>query len=164
MEIDFNQRTLSSPELMVTWQAYQKLRHEKPELFGLKSTGLASLDFILQGGVEFGQYVLVGGAQKMGKSTLLKHIANAYGEQDVNSIFFTAEMTNMQLGTMFVSGATGIERSRIRGLGLETEDWARISEAADEISKLSLTFNYGFSTLTDIKNIIIETTKETTIE
>jgi replicative DNA helicase len=156
MAIDFNQRTLSASELMVTWQAYQRLRHEQPELFGLKSTGLASLDFILQGGVEFGQYVLIGGSQKSGKTTLIKHMANAYGEQDVNSIFFSAEMTNMQLGTMFVSGATGIERSRIRGLGLEVEDWEKISEAAPDIGRLSLTFNYGFSTLTDIKNIIME--------
>jgi replicative DNA helicase len=154
LEIDFNQKTLSSTQLMVVWKAYQRLRHEKPELFGLKSTGLASLDYILQGGVEFGQYVLVGGAQKSGKTTLLKHLAQSYGEQDVNSIFFSAEMTNLQLGTMFISSATQIERSRIRGLGLEVEDWDMIENASENIGKLSLTFNYGFSTLRDMINVI----------
>jgi replicative DNA helicase len=148
------QRTLSAEEMMQNWIRYQKLRHEYPEYFGLKSTGLASLDYILGGGVEYGQYVLVGGAQKSGKSTLLKHIAKSYGEQDVNSVFLSAEMTNMQVGTMFVSEATQIDRTRIRGLGLKDADWEIIEDKARDISKLSITFNYGFSTVKDIVECI----------
>jgi len=161
MEIDLTQRTMSAGQMVLTWKAYQRLRHEKPELFGLKSTGLASLDFILQGGVEFGQYVLVGGAQKGGKTTLLKHIAKTYGEQQVNSIFFSAEMTNMQIGSMFVSGATQIERSRIRALGLNAQDWEKIDAVEEEIRDLSLHFNYGFATIKDIKDVVKEVEKVT---
>jgi replicative DNA helicase len=137
-----SERTMPADVLMDAWKRYQKLRHEHPEYFGLKSTGLASLDYILGGGVEFGQYVLIGGAQKSGKSTLLKHIAKAYGEQDVNSVFLSAEMTNMQVATMLVAEATEIDRTRIRSLGLKDDDWEII------------TFNYGFSTVKDIYDVI----------
>ena len=47
-DIDYNQKTLNAAELMTAWKSFQKLRHEHPELFGLKSTGLASLDHIIQ--------------------------------------------------------------------------------------------------------------------
>lgn len=161
MEIDFTERTLDTSRLLLTWKAYQKMRHEKPELFALKSTGLASLDHILQGGVEFGQYVLVGGAQKGGKTTLLKHIAKSYGEQDVNSIFFSAEMTNMQIATMFISGATNIERSRIRAIGLESKDWETIDESIAELEHMPMHFNYGFASVKDMKSVITEVEKIT---
>ena len=62
--------TVSSKELSSQWIQIQKHKQEHPELYRLKSTGLAALDKILGGGLEPGQFVLVGGAQKSGKTTL----------------------------------------------------------------------------------------------
>lgn len=138
------------------WMIYQKQRHEHPELFGLKSTGLAMLDTLLEGGIELGQYVLIGGAQKAGKTTLLMKLADSFARQRVNSIFFSAEMNNMQLGSMLFSTYSGIERSRIRKLGLEIADWTRLEIAGEKIEQLTLAFDFGFSTVSDIIDSIEE--------
>ena len=73
--------TLSSAELVKQWMEWQKLRHERPELFGLKSTGITDLDKIIGGGIELGQLVYVGGGQKSGKTTLLMRINKAFMKQ-----------------------------------------------------------------------------------
>ena len=149
-------RLLYADELASEWMDYQMLRYKHPEKFALKRTGLKQLDLILEGGIELGQYVLIGGAQKSGKSTMILKVAKAFGEQLVNSVIFSAEMTNMQLGTMLFSTISGVERSKIRKLGLEIADWAKLESATGEIGRLTVAFDYGFSSVKDITKIIPE--------
>ena len=149
-------RLLYANELTTEWLAYQRLRYQYPEKFALKRTGLKQLDLILEGGIELGQYVLIGGAQKAGKTTMLLKVAKSFGEQGVNSVIFSAEMSNMQLGTMLFSTISGVERSKIRKLGLEIADWGLLETAAGEIGHLSIAFDYGFSSVRDITKIIPE--------
>ena len=154
---------LYADQMAVVWPEYQRQRHANPEKYALRSTGLRQLDVILAGGIELGQYVLIGGAQKSGKTTLLMKVAKTFGMQRVNSILFSAEMTNMQLGTMLFSTYSGVERTKMRALGLEIADWEKIEVAGKEIEKLTLAFDYGFSTINDIVYIIPEVEAKTGI-
>lgn len=158
--------TLNSKQLGEKWLEYQRLRHNNPELFGLKSTGLKTLDEIIGGGIELGQLVYIGGAQKSGKTTLLLRIAKSFAMQKVRSIWFGAEMNNMQIGSMLFSNITKIERTKIRSIKLESEDWPKLEKAATEIAKYPTFWNYGFSTIDNIDKIIdkIEEQIENNIE
>jgi len=160
------QTIITSDELQRNWIAYQKERHAHPELYGLISTGLADLDEILGGGIEKGQYVLIGGPQKSGKSTLLLCLAKAFGEQDKNILWFGGEMNNMQIGTMLFSNISRINRTKIRAIDLRFEDWSKLEEAARTISRMPIYWNYGFTTIDDIVAGIeyVEATYEITID
>jgi replicative DNA helicase len=144
------QQIITSAELKKRWLEYQRERHNHPELYGLISTGLIDVDAILGGGYEKGQYVLVGGPQKSGKSTLLLCMAKACAEQGKNIIWFGGEMNNMQIGTMIFSNISGISRTKIRAIGLELGDWDTLERAGQDLENLPIYWNYGFTTVEDI--------------
>jgi len=145
-------QTLSSPELVEHWLMLQRKRKEHPDLFALRSTGLSGLDHILGGGVEYGQYVIVGGAQKMGKSTLMQHIAvEGFAKRGEPFLFASAEMTNMNTATRLFSSIANIDKGKIRRIALDDQDWLDIEQAAELIKEYQGYWNYGFSKLEDIR-------------
>lgn len=149
-------RIQSTAELSRDWIALQKLKREKPELFGLKSTGIKDLDKALNGGIEAGQLVYIGGAPKSGKSTLMKKIAMTYGKAGLNYLFVSGEMTNMQMGTLIFSDQAGVDRGHIRSISLSSEEWIRLEEAAEDLSNTTGFWSYGLSTLTLLEKAMLE--------
>lgn len=141
---------ISSPTLVKEWMDYQHNKAEHPELYGLISTGLRSVDAVLEGGVEPGQYVLVGGPPKGGKTTLMVCIAKAFGQQKIPFAWFGAEMNTLQTGSMLFSNVAGIERSKIRGVNLSPIDWDNLETAGEKISDYPGYWNYGFATVEDM--------------
>ena len=140
-------RIQSTADLANDWFALQKLKKDKPELFGLKSTGIRDLDKILDGGVEAGQLVYIGGAPKSGKSTLLKKIAMTYGKAQLNYLFVSGEMTNMQMGTLLYADEASVNRSHIRAIKLSDLEWKRLEQAKEELAKTTGYWTYGLSNL-----------------
>lgn len=149
-------QTLTSKEMKHFWLERQQLRRDNPELFALVSTGLKGWDNILGGGVEYGQMLVVGGAQKSGKSTLLLHLAKTWAQQGINFLWCGAEMTNMQIGTMLFSNISGISRTKIRAIDITISDWSELLVAGEEIEDYSGYWNYGFATMGDIYKTIKE--------
>jgi replicative DNA helicase len=149
-------QTQTSKQFQQSWLEHQRSRHNNPDKYKLVSTGLFTLDDILGGGYELGQYVLIGGAQKSGKTTLLMKFMKAAALQDKHFIWFGAEMNNLQLGTMIFSNITGIERSKIRRIGLEMFDWPALEQAGKDIEEWDGYFNYGFATMKDIETVLKE--------
>jgi replicative DNA helicase len=70
--------------------------------------GIRSLDLL--GGMQPGEYVVVGGETEMGKSTLLKQIANA---QKGEVLYATTEMTKDQWAQRVLASAMHIPMSRL---------------------------------------------------
>src|SRR4030042_1595266 len=149
-------QTLSSTQLAEQWVALQKLRHEHPDMFSLKSTGLSALDIIIGGGIELGQLVYIGGAQKSGKTTLLLNVAKSFAKQGVLTLWMGAEMTNMQVGTMLFSNLSGISRTQIRSMGLQVNEWDKIALVAEEVKGLPIYWSHGFSQMEDIYKAITD--------
>lgn len=150
------QPTVSSKDLASQWLDYQRQRAQNPELYRPRSTGLKSLDKILGGGIEPGQYVVVGGAQKSGKTTLLSCMTEALAKQGLKVLFLSGEMTTIQMANMFFSRLSRIDRTRIRAINLDNEDWVRLERAAEKFSKYNIWWNHGFSSVTDIDKIVTE--------
>lgn len=152
---------ITAAEMSPQWLELQHQRQLHPEIYAPKSTGLKQLDAVLQGGIELGQFALIGGEPGTGKTTLLSTVAKSFGQQKVNSVFLSAEMTTMQLGTIFFTSYSDVERSKIRSIGLEIADWARLEIAGQEISKLTLAFDYGFASVDDVDQAIDEVEAKT---
>ena len=148
--------TISSKDLSRQWLQIQKHKQEHPELYRLKSTGLTKLDEILGGGLEPGQFVLVGGAQKSGKTTLLSCLTEAMARQHMNVLYLSGEMTTIQMASIFFSRLSMIDRTRIRAVNLDETDWVKLERAAAKFEKFNIWWNHGFSSITDINNIILE--------
>lgn len=146
--------TVSSKLLMEHWQLRQEDKKKHPEKYRLKSTGLRSLDAALGGGVEYGNFVIYGGQQKVGKSMLLQHTAKAFGRSRDPFIFFSAEMTNMALATRIVCSVSGVEKDKVRRIEWSDADWKDMQRAADEIAQYPGYWNYGFSTLAQIEKVL----------
>jgi len=108
----------NSKQLSAEWLALQKHKHAHPELYKLKSTGIPTLDNILGGGIEPGQFVLIGGAQKSGKTTLLSCMTESLAKQGMNVLFLSGEMTTIQNANLFFSRLARIDRTRIRAVDL----------------------------------------------
>ena len=156
--------TINSKTLIEHWNTYQRDRHANPELYKLRSTGLQGLDHILGGGVEYGNMVIYGGAQKIGKSTLLQCTAEAFGRRDEPFLYFSGEMTNTAMATRLVSSVSGVDKGKMRRIELDDIDWRLIDDAETTISKWSGWWNYGFSTIAHVKKILDETEKASGVD
>jgi replicative DNA helicase len=159
----YKPKPIAAGEMTKQWLAWQHKRHENPELYAPKSTGLRALNVAMGGGIEFGQYILIGGDPGAGKTTLLGCISDAFGRQMVNSLSLSNEMSTMQLGTLFFSMYSKVDRTRIRAAKLEIADWEVLEIAGKEIDKLTLAFDYGFSSVGDI-HLAIDDIEERTGE
>jgi len=107
-------------------------------------TGLADLDDML-GGIHPGLIVLAG-RPSMGKTTLAGNIAVAAAESLRESenptppvvLFYSHEMSAVELGMKFLAEKTGISTDRQRGGDLSQEDLSRMVEASAELHGLPL--------------------------
>jgi replicative DNA helicase len=156
--------TVSSKVLIEHWHTYQKDRHANPELYKLRSTGLRGLDHILGGGVEYGNMVIYGGAQKIGKSTLLQCTAEAFGRRGEPFIYFSGEMTNDAMATRLVCSISGVDKGKVRRIQLDDVDWNLVESAEETIAKFQGWWNYGFSNIHQITNILSQTEKEAGVD
>lgn len=161
-----SQNIVDSRTLAQKWVEIQRNKQDHPELYKLKTTGIKGLDNIIGGGVEPGQMLVVGGAQKSGKTTLLTVIAEAFAKQDMNIAYLTGEMTNLQTANLFFSRMARIDRTKIRAIELDELDWAKIDIAAQKLSEYHIWWNHGFSTIDDIGEICkeIETKNKLTLD
>jgi len=154
-------KIITAEELAPKYIAYQHERHDHPEKHRLLSSGLRDLDGVIGGGYERGQYVGIAGTEKAGKTTLLMKHMRAIADQNINTLMFSNEMRDMQIGTMLFSTLTRIERTKIRAMGLEIADWELLDRAGEKIAKLTLSFDFGTFDIDAIPDAIHEVEAKT---
>lgn len=152
---------INSPQMADEWYADKRDRYENPGLYGLISTGLATLDVRIDGGMEKGQLVIVGGPAKGGKTTLMMTILRALARQKYNTVVFSGEMTTIQMGNLLFSSMSDISRSRIRRVELDERDWDRLRTVREQIREFPVYWNYGFSTTQNIRDVIFNVENDT---
>lgn len=146
--------TIDSKTLSKLWIDLQHRKQEHPDQYKLKSTGLKTLDKVLGGGVEPGQFVLIGGAQKSGKTTLLSCMTESFAKQGMKVLYLSGEMSTLQMGNIFFSRLSKIDRTRIRANNLDDLDWVKLERAAEKFSEYGIWWNHGFSSVEDITSIM----------
>jgi replicative DNA helicase len=121
---------------------------------------LKSLDKLLGGGVEYGNVVLYGGRQKVGKSMLLSHTAKSFGLAGIPYGYFSLEMTNNAVMTRLLCDMSGVEKDRIRRIEWTDSEWERIEEQAATVEDFPAWYAYGISTVKGISQALAQVKRQ----
>ena len=103
-------------------------------------TGFDKIDK-LTNGLQRSDLIIIAGRPSMGKTSFALNIAqNSAAHPDSNSrvIFFSLEMSKVQLATRMLCSQSEIDANSLRGGMLKDEDWPRLSAAASEVSELPI--------------------------
>lgn len=103
-------------------------------------TGFDRIDK-LTNGLQRSDLIIIAGRPSMGKTSFALNIAqNSAAHQDGNSkvVFFSLEMSKVQLVTRMLCSQSEIDANALRGGMLKDEDWPRLSAAASEVSELPI--------------------------
>ena len=98
------------------------------------TTGFASLDTLLGGGLHPGDLVIVAGRPGMGKTSFaLNVMRNAALQRDAVAAVFSLEMTEEDLTLRLISSLAEIDGGRLRRGSLDMEELKAISHASGEL-------------------------------
>lgn len=94
-------------------------------------TGFVDLDAAI-GGLENGNFIIVGARPAMGKSVFAINIAEFVSRNEIVAVF-SLEMSAKQVVKRMMSGISGIDYSKCRFGTLENDDFSKISGAMNNI-------------------------------
>jgi replicative DNA helicase len=101
-------------------------------------TGFSDLDKLLNGLVP-GQVIVVGARPGVGKSVLLANIAQqASWRKKLPAVFFSLEMSAVELGTRLVSSAARVPLNILNTGKLTDQDWAQVAHVIGESAEAPL--------------------------
>lgn len=121
-----NSAGLTTFDLVNKYVETTKLRQGNPELFVGTKIGNPAFDTNV-GGFRDGWYVVLGGAQKSGKSTILMAWSLLFAKNEkTKGMYFSYEMGLNDLGARLLSSTTRIPYNKFRDLTLTDHDWENI--------------------------------------
>jgi replicative DNA helicase len=98
-------------------------------------TGYLDLDQLLSG-LQPSALVVVGARPAMGKTSFaLGMMSHAALEHHRPVLFFSLEMSNLELSQRLLCAEARIDSSRVRNGQLQTEDWSKISKAMGRLAE-----------------------------
>ena len=120
--------------LMDTFSKIEKLYETKGGITGLPS-GFKDLDK-LTSGLQPSDLILVAARPSMGKTAFTLNIAQYVAVHENKSVaFFSLEMSKEQLVQRMLCSEGGIDSQRLRVGELEENDWEKLINAADRLSR-----------------------------
>ena len=120
--------------LMDTFSKIEKLYETKGGITGLPS-GFKDLDK-LTSGLQPSDLILVAARPSMGKTAFTLNIAQHVAVHENKSVaFFSLEMSKEQLVQRMLCSEGGIDSQRLRVGELEENDWEKLINAADRLSR-----------------------------
>ncbi len=104
-------------------------------------TGLGELDRMITG-LNKSDLLILGARPGMGKTAFALNIArNVAVDQKKTVCFFSLEMTRDQLAQRMLSSEAGIPSAKLRTGELDTDEWTRLAQAGDALSKAQIYFD-----------------------
>ncbi len=104
-------------------------------------TGIGELDKVITG-LNKSDLIILGARPGMGKTAFALNIArNVAVQQGKTVCFFSLEMTRDQLAQRMLSSEAGIQSSKLRTGELEPDEWTRLAQAGDVLSKAQIYFD-----------------------
>lgn len=104
----------------------------------VRSTGLASLDALLEGGFEPGTFTLIGGTPGTGKTALMLQMGTHVANQGVGVLFLTLEMGAQRLLRRVLSQVSQVKFRHLKSGDLVEGERAALQIAADRVRALPL--------------------------
>lgn len=127
-----------------------KLQQANPELYRPIKIGIPEIDEII-GGIVIPSYVAVGGIAKIGKTSVLTHIANALAESGRKVIgkdgkerdlaigyYHLEEVQNQFAFRMLTMGTQSANRTKIRDLTLTEDDFRELDARQEELKERNI--------------------------
>ena len=104
-------------------------------------TGLGELDKMITG-LNKSDLIILGARPGMGKTAFALNIArNVAVNENKTVCFFSLEMTRDQLAQRMLSSEAGISSAKLRTGELESDEWTRLAQAGDVLSKTQIYFD-----------------------
>lgn len=122
-------RSLSDVVLLRT-EHYESV--ERGEVEPGWSTGLTSMDRLLNGGLRPGNMYIAAARPSVGKSSLAQWIGMEQAKAGRRTLFLSQEMPEVELADRAVANAGRIEVDRLLTGRMERDDWARIVDVREE--------------------------------
>ncbi len=120
--------------LLKNMETIEHLAARKQVVTGL-ATGFEKFDRITSG-LQGGQVIIIAGRPAMGKSSLAVSAAqNAAVNHGAVVALFSLEMSKEELAFRMMSSAARIDAKRLKVGRLLDRDWAKLAQAADQLSK-----------------------------
>lgn len=127
----------------VILETYDRLKKissaDKRDFLGMP-TGFSELDRYISG-LNRSDLILLAARPAMGKSAFALNIAQNVARAGGRVAFFSLEMTREQNVSRMLSAQARIENTKLRTGELAADEWVRLAEAADTLSKSALYFD-----------------------
>ncbi len=126
---------------VIEGETYERLNkitdpETRSDYIGIPS-GISDLDKITTG-LNKSDLIIVGARPGMGKTAFALNIARNVAVSGKTVCFFSLEMSRDQLAQRILSSEAGIESSKLRTGELSTEEWTRLAQAGEILSKTNL--------------------------
>ena len=116
--------------------------------------GFSKIDEITSG-LNRSDLILIGARPAMGKTSFALNIASNVSMTGKKVIFFSLEMSNEQLAARVLSTEARVESNKLRSGDISSEEWVRLAEATDRLTRCNLYFDDTASiTVPEIKSKI----------
>jgi replicative DNA helicase len=150
--------TLTSEDLAEAYLEQIRERQEEPEKWRGLQFGHSELDEIT-GGIRKGEFVVVAGAQKAGKTTVALDWAQRLSKQvqpEELVLFVSLEMSHDSLAGRVLANLSDVEVTKFRDYKLNNEDWEKVERGAGKLKKLPVLWNVGAYSIDGIEQIVEE--------
>jgi replicative DNA helicase len=107
------------------------------------------------GGIEDGWYMLVGGPEKMGKTTFMMALATKFAVAGKKTAYFSLEMGKRQLSPKLISSLSGVEVMKFRQYQMTDGEWTKVKGVKETVSDWALDWYTESADFSDIVTAII---------
>ena len=105
------------------------------------SCGIGALDKMITG-LNKSDLIILGARPGMGKTSFALNIARNVAVNAGKTVcFFSLEMTRDQLAQRMLSSEAGLKSEKLRTGELDTDEWTRLAQAGDNLSKAEIYFD-----------------------
>jgi replicative DNA helicase len=112
----------------------------REEYIGIPS-GIGDLDKMITG-LNKSDLIILGARPGMGKTSFALNIARNVAVNAGKTVcFFSLEMTRDQLAQRMLSSEAGIKSEKLRTGELDADEWTRLAQAGDNLSKANIYFD-----------------------
>ncbi len=104
-------------------------------------TGLSDLDRMITG-LNKSDLIILGARPGMGKTSFALNIVRNVAVNSGKTVcFFSLEMSRDQLAQRMISSEAGIKSEKLRTGELDADEWTRLAQAGDNLSKANIYFD-----------------------
>lgn len=126
--------------IIETYDRLHQLSSEDKNKYLGVPTGFSELDRMITG-LNRSDLLLLAARPAMGKSAFALNIAQNVAAKGEKVAFFSLEMTREQNVSRLLSGEAMVDNRSLRTGELNADDWVRLAQAADDLSKCQMYFD-----------------------